>query len=209
MVSLPPPRFTSRRWAPDGVRWPRMSPTLPPCAAFCPPCDPRRGEEDLMRNDSLVARWGTWNRTRWGCWLGYHHAHLGGWGGPQAAEPELPASMPRFTERGSLEPGVQWKATRPTAREGRLQLGPKRNQHPGKKPSTLSRPGASSRLRPLEGKTQAPGKASPSPNLGGPPVQGEPCLKRESGLATTCKLPHHSSLLPAGWPAIGFVHVAS
>ena len=91
--------------------------------------------------------------------------------------------MPRFTERGSLEPGVQWKATRPTAREGRLQLGPKRNQHPGKKPSTLSRPGASSRLRPLEGKTQAPGKASPSPNLGGPPVQGEPCLKRESGLA--------------------------
>lgn len=163
LVSLPPPRSPSGRWAPDGVRWPRTSPKLLLCAAFCPPCDPQRGEEDLMRNDPLAARWGTWNRTRRGCWLGYHHAHTGGWGSLWAAEPELLASMPRFTERGSLEPRVQWKATRLTAWEGRLQLGPKRNQHPGKKPSTSSRPGASSRLHPLEGKTHALGKASPSP----------------------------------------------
>lgn len=174
-VSLPPPCFPSGQWAPDGVRWPRMSPTLPLCAAFCPPCDSWRGEEDLMRNDPLAARWGTWNRTRWGCWLGYHHTHLGGWGGPRAAEPDLPVSMPRFTERGSLEPGVQWKATRLTAREGRLQLGPKRNQHPVKKPSTSSRPGAS-RLRPR-------GRPRPAPTSEALQSKESPIL-RESGLAT-------------------------
>lgn len=145
-----------------------------------------------MRNDPLAARWGTWNRTRRGCWLGYHHAHIGGWGSLRAAEPELLASMPRFTERGSLEPRVQWKATRLTAWEGRLQLGPKRNQHPGKKLSTSSRPGASSRLHPLEGKTHALGKASPSPEreLGRSSTSEalesrESPISRESGLATT------------------------
>lgn len=141
---------------------------------------------------AMAARWGTWNGTRWGAGSGTTTLTLEAGVARGQHSWKLLASMPRFTERGSLEPGVQWKATRRTAREKRLQLGPKRNQHPGKKRSTSSRPGASSRLPPLEEKTQPPGKASPRPER----EQGrsstsealesrESPVSRESGLATT------------------------
>lgn len=165
---------------------------------------------------AMAARWGTWNGTRWGAGSGTTTLTLEAGVARGQHSWKLLASMPRFTERGSLEPGVQWKATRLTARERRLQLGPKRNEHPGKKPSTSSRPGASSRLPPLEEKTQAPGR--PRPAQRGSWGGARPQRPSSSGIALSRESlasprPESSpTIAPSplqGWPAIGFVHVAS
>lgn len=112
-----------------------------------------------------------------------------GWGGPRGAEPELPATTQGFTERGSPEPGGQQKVTRLTAWEGMLQLGPKLNQRPIKKPSTFSRLGEGSRLCPLEEETQAPGKASASPGRElGRSLTLEALVSRESPASRECSL---------------------
>ena len=191
-------RVPPARWAPEGVRRPQ---TPPGCCLL----------SSLRPSELLSERRGGPGEecpSRYGGKVKLERSPLGrrarapprslcrgddrGWGGPQEAEPELPATTQGFTERGSQEPRGQQKATRLTAREGMLQLGPKLNQRLVKKPSTFSRPGAGSRLCPLEEETQAPGKASPSSGSElGRSLTSEALVSRESpasrepGLAMT------------------------
>lgn len=43
---------------------------------------------------------GNLERNSLGCWLRYHHAHLGGWGGPRAAQLETPSKHAKIYLKG-------------------------------------------------------------------------------------------------------------